>query len=99
MMIPLLLIGLLTVSGAALAAPRAVAITLAPAAFAIWIAVTPMPLFPPCTRKTSPACSRPRSNTLIHTVKKVSGRDAASMSESPAGTGRHCSTGATHQSA
>jgi NADPH2:quinone reductase len=53
----------------------AVTITLAPSALAIWMAVTPIPLVPPWISKVSPACNRPRSNTLLHTVKKVSGSD------------------------
>src|SRR5436189_32164 len=32
-----------------------------------------MPEVPPCTRSVSPAARRPRSKTLPHTVKKVSG--------------------------
>jgi len=77
----------------------AVTITVAPAALAIWMAVTPMPLEPPWINKVSPACKRPRSNTLLHTVKKVSGKEAASMSLKPWGTGRHWATGATHNCA
>ena len=49
-----------------------------------------MPLEPPWTSKVSPCCRRPRSNTLLHTVKKVSGSVAASTSLKPLGTGRHC---------
>ena len=69
------------------------------AARANWMAVTPMPLVPPCTNRVSPFCRRPRSNTLLQTVKKVSGNAAASSSDRPWGTGRHCATGATHSSA
>jgi hypothetical protein len=47
----------------------------------------------------SPAPSSARSNTLLHTVKNVSGNDAASMSVRPPGTGRHCGSGATAYSA
>ena len=68
-------------------------------ALASWIAVTPMPLEPPCTSSVSPGCSRARSNTFDQTVKKVSGRLAASMSLKPAGTGRHWPIGATQNSA
>ena len=39
----------------------AVAKTRLPVAFAIWIAVTPMPEVPPCTSSDSPGASRPRS--------------------------------------
>ena len=77
----------------------AVAMTLAPSALAIWIAVTPMPLVPPWISRVSPGCSRTRSNTLLHTVKKVSGSEAASTSLRPLGTGRHWPTGATHSCA
>ena len=67
-------------------------------------AVTPMPLEPPCTSSVSfgppsPAPSAARWNTLLQTVKNVSGSDAASMSDSPAGTGRHCASGAAAYSA
>ena len=41
---------------------------------------------PPCTSSVSPACSRPRSNTLVHTVKNVSGMAAASTERA---AGRH----------
>jgi hypothetical protein len=58
-----------------------------------------MPLDPPWTRKLSPAASRPRSKTLLHTVKKVSGSDAASIGVIPLGTGRHCGAGAVQYSA
>ena len=70
-----------------LSAEPAVAITLAPNALASWIAVVPMPLVPPCTRNHSPAASRPRSNTLFHTVKNVSGTAAACTMSSPPGIG------------
>src|ERR1043165_4158484 len=58
-----------------------------------------MPLDPPCTRKLSPERNFPRSNTLLQTVKNVSGSDAASTNESPRGTGRHCTAGAVQYSA
>ncbi len=67
----------------------AVTMTLAPSALAIWIAVTPMPLEPPWISSVSPGWSLTRSNTLLHTVKKVSGSEAASTSLRPLGTGRH----------
>jgi hypothetical protein len=72
----------------------AVAKTRAPKARASWIAVVPMPEEPPCTRKDSPAWRPPRSKTLDQTVKKVSGRAAASAKSSPSGTGRHWTAGA-----
>ena len=70
-----------------LSAEPAVAITFAPNALASWIAVVPMPLEPPCTRNHSPAFSAPRSNTLFHTVKNVSGTAAAFTMSSPPGMG------------
>ena len=73
--------------------------TVAPCALAIWIAVTPMPLLPPWISRVSPGCRRPRSKTFDQTVKKVSGRLAASMSLRLAGDGRHWPTGATQNSA
>ena len=36
---------------------------------ASWMAVTPMPLLPPCTSTDSPATNRPWTNRLAHTVK------------------------------
>src|SRR6516165_967708 len=60
---------------------------------ASWIAVTPMPLDPPCTRNTSPGWRCMRSNTLVHTVQNVSGRPPASTRLTPAGTGRHWTAG------
>ena len=70
-----------------LSALPAVAITLAPNAAASWIAVVPMPLVPPWTMNHSPGFRPPRSNTLCQTVKNVSGTAAASIIDSPAGTG------------
>ena len=46
-----------------------------------------------------PRVSRPRSKTLVHTVKNVSGTAAAWVSSRPRGTGRHCTPGATQYSA
>ena len=68
-------------------AEPAVAITLEPSALASWIAVVPMPLEPPCTISHSPGLRPPRSNTLFHTVKNVSGTAAACTMSSPAGIG------------
>jgi hypothetical protein len=73
--------------------------TRAPWALASWIAVTPMPLEPPCTSSVSPAASRAIWNTFCQTVKKVSGRLAASIIDSPCGRGRHWPAGATQNSA
>ena len=77
----------------------AVANTVCPKAFTIWIAATPMPEEPPCTRKLSPDLRAARSKTLLQTVKKVSGSDAASTSVMPFGIGRHCGAGAVQYSA
>jgi hypothetical protein len=72
-----------------LSAEPTVTMTVAPAAFASWIAVTPIPLEPPWTSSVSPRCRRARSKTFDHTVKNVSGRLAASTSLRLAGLGRH----------
>src|SRR3569832_1185102 len=63
------------------------------------MAVTPMPEVPPCTSSVSPSLNCPRANTLLHTVKYVSGKDAPSMALSPLGSGRHCAKGAAQYSA
>ena len=47
-----------------------------------------MPDEPPCTSKRLAGLEPPRSNTLCQTVKKVSGIAAASVIDSPGGTGR-----------
>src|ERR1035437_2278172 len=77
----------------------AVANTLLPNDLTIWIAVTPIPEEPPCTRKMSPCVRRARSKTFTQTVKKVSGSEAASTRDSPLGIGRHCGAGAVQYSA
>ena len=77
----------------------AVTMTVTPKALARWMAVTPMPLDPPCTSSVSPRFSRAFWNTFCQTVKKVSGSAAASMSLKPLGTGRHWPAGATHSCA
>jgi hypothetical protein len=82
-----------------LSSEPAVAITLAPKALPSWMAVTPMPLVPPCTSSQSPAARWARSNTLDHTVKKFSGSAADSTSLKPAGVGSIWPTGATQYSA
>src|SRR3546814_19778308 len=51
-----------------------------------------MPPDPPCTSNRSPFCNPPRSNTLLQTVKKVSGKAAASLKDRFSGTGKHCSS-------
>ncbi len=63
------------------------------------MAVVPMPLEPPCTSRVSPAASRPRSNTLVQTVKQASGSAAAATRSTPAGSGRHCGAGTAQYSA
>ena len=63
------------------------------------MAVTPIPLEPPCTSRLSPGCRRAIVKTFCQTVKKVSGRLAASTIDRPAGTGRHWPAGATQSSA
>ena len=73
--------------------------TRAPKARPSWIAVVPMPPEPPWTSSASPDRSRPRSNTFVQTVKKVSGIAAALTSSRPLGVGRHCGNGATQYSA
>ena len=75
------------------------AYTVAPNARASWMAVVPMPLLPPCTRMLSPAASRPRSKTFVHTVKYVSGRAAAWALLKPFGTGRQSGAAARQYSA
>ena len=82
-----------------LSAEPAVAMTLAPKALPSWMAVVPMPLEPPCTRSHSPAASRPRSNTLFQTVKKVSGTAAALIMSRPAGIGSAIGSSARQYSA
>ena len=54
-----------------------------------------MPLDPPWMSADSPAFKRPRSKTLVHTVKNVSGIAAALVNSMPSGTGRHWGAGAT----
>ena len=66
----------------------AVAKTREPILFASWIAVVPIPEEPPWTKKRSPAFSLPRTITFDHTVKKVSGKQAACFNEKPSGIGK-----------
>src|SRR5262245_25497911 len=58
-----------------------------------------MPLLPPCTSRVSPGASLPRSNTLIQTVKNVSGSDAACIKLQPFGSGRQWPAGVTQNCA
>ncbi len=80
---------------AALSGPRPVVITRAPAALAIWMAVTPIPEVPPWMRQVSPGWRCPMSNRFAQTVKTVSGRDAASTKPRPLGMARACRASAT----
>ena len=82
-----------------MSSPPTVAKTVAPKACASWIAVVPIPDEPPWTRKLSPGCRRPRSNTLAQTVKKVSGMPPASIMPTPGGTGSTWGAGAVQYSA
>jgi hypothetical protein len=77
----------------------AVTMTCEPSALANWMAVTPMPLDPPCTSSVSPGCRRAMEKTFCQTVKKVSGKLADCTMFSPSGTGRHWPAGATQRSA
>jgi hypothetical protein len=82
-----------------LAAVPAVVNTRAPARAASWIAMVPMPLEPPCTRKFSPLCSRASRNTFDQTVQVTSGSAAAVASSTPAGRGSSCAAGTATRSA
>ena len=75
------------------------AITFAPAALAIWIAVVPMPEVEPWISTVSPAFNPPCSNTLANSVNTVSGKAAASMRSSPSGIGKACRASTTAYSA
>ena len=65
----------------------AVQATLAPKALASWIAIVPIPLLPPCTRRVSPLASPASWNTLEYTVHAVSGKAAAAVTPTFRGTG------------
>ena len=67
----------------------AVVATRAPKARAIWMAVVPMPLEPPCTRKRLPGKRRRGSNRFAQTVMTASGMAAASRIDTPVGTAMH----------
>ncbi len=58
----------------------------APIAFAIIVAVVPMPDAPPWISTDSPACSRPRWTRFSQTVRNVSGIAAASIMSRPGGS-------------
>ena len=59
----------------------------------------PIPLVPPWISTDSPAAKRMRSKRLYQTVKKFSGTQAASASDSPGGGGRQKPAGAVQYSA
>ncbi len=61
--------------------------------------VVPMPLEPPCTRKTSPGPSPVSMNTLDHTMQVTSGSAAAVGRSMPAGLGSSCPAGTATRSA
>ena len=61
--------------------------TVQPIALAILMATEPMPEPPACTRMVSPGLSLALSNSMCSTVPKAIGAQAASRSETPAGTG------------
>ena len=77
----------------------AVAITRDPNALASWIAVVPIPDAPPWTSSVSPGRSRPRSKTLVQTVKVVSGTPPASAIGRSGGTGSAFDSWTTAKSA
>src|SRR5215470_1260591 len=71
----------------AFASSPTVVITVQPIALAIIIATVPMPEPPACTRMVSPGSSLALSNSMCSTVENAIGAQAASRSETPAGTG------------
>src|SRR3954447_11145676 len=58
-----------------------------------------MPLEPPCTSSVWPGCRLAVRKTLDQTVQTTSGSAAASLSETPSGTGSSCPAGTTTCSA
>jgi hypothetical protein len=60
--------------------------TVAPAALASWMAASPTPPAPACTRTVSPACSRPNSNRQSWAVANSIGTPAACSTVSPSGS-------------
>ena len=79
-------------------AERAVTITFAPSAVPSWMAKVPMPLPPPCTSSVSPMRSRASCTTFDQTVQATSGRPAASIRSTAAGTGSNCPAGTATRS-
>ena len=77
----------------------AVVNTRAPARAASWMAMVPMPLDPPCTRKQSPRRSPACMNTFDQTVLVTSGSAAAVASSTPAGRGSSWPAGTATRSA
>src|SRR4051795_10071657 len=63
------------------------------------MAMVPMPLDPPCTRKSSPRVSPASMNTLDQTVQTTSGSAAAVASSTPAGRGSSCPAGTATRAA
>src|SRR4051794_25418707 len=65
------------------------------------MAIVPMPLEPPWTRKRSPGLNRPAAEpkSIDHTVQVTSGRAAASTRDTPDGTAISCPTGTATLSA
>ena len=54
--------------------------------------MVPIPDEPPWISSVSPACKAPRSNTLCHTVIRVSGVAPASCIDSAGGTAIACAS-------
>jgi hypothetical protein len=81
------------------AAVPAVVKTRAPARAASWMAIVPIPLEPPCTRKVSPRRSPARRKTFDQTVQVTSGSAAAVASSTPEGRGNSCPAGTATRSA
>ena len=77
----------------------AVVNTRAPARAASWIAMVPIPLEPPCTRKLSPRRSLASRKTFDQTVQVTSGSAPAVASSTPAGRGSSCPAGTATRSA
>lgn len=71
----------------------AVTATLAPTALASWMAMVPMPLEPPCTRRVSPGRRWEIMKTFDQTVQATSGSAAALFRSTPSGTGSSCPAG------
>ena len=68
-------------------------ITFAPNAFANWIAASPSPLAPACTKTVSPSLICASRKRFRYAVANTSGSEAASAIDNPAGTGRTIPSG------